>query len=159
LRSDEIRKRLHGAAPEQKLPPGAYSDAATAAVFSSLAGAVGQVSGGGHSVIADATFVDPVHRRGVAVAAQTAGVPFLGIWLDAPLPVLEARIAARAGDASDATVAVLRASARSRTIPPRNWQILDATDPSLVSRADALVRAALSFSTKAVLEAQRRPAN
>jgi predicted kinase len=35
-------------------------------------------------------------------------VPFLGLWLDAPVPVLEARLRSRRGDASDADVEVLR---------------------------------------------------
>ena len=38
LRSDEIRKRRHGVAPEQRLPQTAYSDAASEAVFGELAG-------------------------------------------------------------------------------------------------------------------------
>ena len=37
LRSDEIRKRQHGVAPEQRLPQAAYSDAASEAVFAELA--------------------------------------------------------------------------------------------------------------------------
>ena len=40
---------------------------------------------------------------------------------------LEARLASRRGDASDATVAVLRASARGRR-PPRRWHRIDATE-------------------------------
>ena len=57
-------------------------------------------------------FVDPARRAAVSDAAAAAGVPFLGVWLDAPLAVLEARIAGRRGDASDATVAVLHEAAR-----------------------------------------------
>ncbi len=128
LRSDEVRKRQHGAAPEQRLPPAAYTDAASAAVFATLTEAALEAAAGGHAVIADATFIDPAHRRAVATAARAAGVPFLGLWLDAPLPVLEARLAARTGDASDATAAVLHASVGARTIPPRTWQRLDTTD-------------------------------
>ena len=40
LRSDEIRKRQHGVAPEQRLPQAAYSDAASEAVFGDLAALV-----------------------------------------------------------------------------------------------------------------------
>ena len=145
LRSDEIRKRLHGAAPEQHLPAYAYTDAASAAVFASMAEAAGQVTAGGHAMIADATFIDPAHRHAIAAAARAAQVPFVGIWLDAPVPVLEARIAARSGDASDATPAVLRASAQAPTIPPPTWHRLDATDPALLTRTADLVRAVLSL--------------
>ena len=62
LRSDEIRKRMHGVPPEQRLPPTAYSDAASEAVFTILADMSGDVADGGHAVIADATFTDPRHR-------------------------------------------------------------------------------------------------
>ena len=40
LRSDEIRKRQHGVAPEERLPQSAYSDAASEAVFAALAALV-----------------------------------------------------------------------------------------------------------------------
>jgi predicted kinase len=46
-------------------------------------------------------------------AARAAGVPFLGVWLCAPSRILEQRIAGRGGDASDATVEVLRSAAAS----------------------------------------------
>jgi predicted kinase len=111
LRSDEIRKRQFGVPPEQRLPQAAYGDQASEAVFTALAQDVATVARAGHAVVADATFIDPRHRQPVADAAATVGAPFFGFWLTAPLPVLEARIAGRSGDASDATVAVLHAAA------------------------------------------------
>ena len=63
--------------------------------------------------MADATFIDPRDRALVQSAAAAAGVVFVGLWLEAPLPVLEQRISSRQGDASDATLAVLRAAAGS----------------------------------------------
>jgi aminoglycoside phosphotransferase family enzyme/predicted kinase len=112
LRSDEIRKRQHGVAPEQRLPESAYGPAASDAVFAELAASVAVVAGGGHAVIADAMFLRPAQRAAVEQAAAGAGVPFLGLWLTAPRDRLEARLASRTGDASDATVAVLDAMAR-----------------------------------------------
>ena len=41
---------------------------------------------------------------------SAAGARFVGFWLDAPLAELERRVVTRSGDASDATVAVLRAA-------------------------------------------------
>ena len=125
VRSDEIRKRQHGAAPEQKLPPDAYSPAASAAVFAELAVAVRTLATAGHAVVADATFMAPAHR---ALLAQSAGrTPCLGIWLHAPLAVLEARVAARRDDASDADLTVLRQAARHDP-GPGTWRAVDATD-------------------------------
>ncbi|WP_135465979.1 bifunctional aminoglycoside phosphotransferase/ATP-binding protein [Crenalkalicoccus roseus] len=135
LRSDEIRKRRHGAAPEERLPDSAYSAAASAAVFRDLFAAAAEVARGGHAVIADASFLSAADRAGIAAAAAAAGVPFTGIWLTAPAEVLRARVAARRGDASDATVAVLEA-ALARDVGPVDWTVLDAAaDPLPAARA------------------------
>lgn len=129
LRSDEIRKRLHGAAPEQRLPDSAYSAEANARTNAALLEAVRQVAETGHCAVADATFLDPAQRDAVRDAARAAGRPFLGVWLHAPMPVLEARLAARMGDASDATGAVLRRAAETPAPgTAEGWVPVDATD-------------------------------
>lgn len=139
LRSDEIRKRRHGAAPEDRLPEAAYSPAASAAVFAELFATAAGVAGGGHAVIADAAFLAPFDRAGIAAAAAAAGVPFTGLWLAAPLEVLRARVAARQGDASDATVAVLEAAAAAHgTAPPEGWVMIDAAGDALPAARAAL---------------------
>ena len=135
LRSDEIRKHMHGVPPEHRLPQSAYSEAASEAVFATLTEMVRNVANGGHAVIADATFIDPRHRAMVAAAAQGAGLRFVGLWLEAPLPLLEARIAARQHDASDATVAVLHAIG-SANPQAGDWIAVDASDA-----ASALIQA------------------
>ncbi len=126
LRSDEIRKRRHGAEPEQRLPPSAYTEENSAAVFEELMTSAEVAARGGHAVIADATFLDLAHRSMIEVAAKLAGAPFAGIWLSAPHELLEQRVAGRTGDASDATVDVLRAA-----IPndpgPVGWHPVDAS--------------------------------
>jgi aminoglycoside phosphotransferase family enzyme/predicted kinase len=127
LRSDEIRKRRFGVAPEQRLGPDAYAEPVSAAVFATLADSAATAAAGGHAVIADATFLDPAHRRLIVAAAERAGAPFIGLWLEAPLPVLEARIAARTHDASDATVAVLRAAVAGNP-GPGDWTPVDTSD-------------------------------
>ncbi len=141
LRSDEIRKRQHSVAPEQRLPQTAYGHAASEAVFAEMAALARETASGGHAVIADATFIDRRHRGAIKAAAHAAGVRFLGLWLEAPLRDLERRIAARERDASDATIAVLRASSRSS---PRagDWLAIDATEAgSAESQAREALRA------------------
>ena len=71
--------------------------------------------------------MNPAHRTMVEEAAQRACVPFQGFWLQAPLAQLEDRVAARTGDASDATVAVLHAAA-SNDPGPLDWTPIDASD-------------------------------
>jgi uncharacterized protein len=140
LRSDETRKRLHGAAPEDRLPQTAYSEAASAAVFATLAQLAAETAAAGHAVIADATFIDPRHRAMLDGAARAAGVPFLGLWLEAPIAVLEARISGRQHDASDATVDVLHAASRANP-QAGDWVAVDAGDAAnALEQARAAVR-------------------
>jgi len=138
LRSDEVRKRRNGVPPEQRLPASAYGEAESRAVFDDLHAAVAGVAAAGHVAIADATYLDPAHRR--AVRAAAGAVPFLGVWLQAPLAVLEARLAARQGDASDASVAVLRRAASGNARPPGDWLAVNAEN---AERALEAVRTAL----------------
>jgi predicted kinase len=141
LRSDELRKRLHGVAPETRLPQNAYSEAANAAVNRTLIEMARAAAVGGHAVIVDSTFLNAAMRRDLAAAARDASVPFAGVWLHAPLPVLEQRIGVRRGDASDATVAVLRRSAASDP-GAGDWTPVDTGDGDAAVRAVRLVVAA-----------------
>jgi uncharacterized protein len=127
LRSDEIRKRLHSVAPEDRLPQAAYSAEANAAVNKVLLDQVRDVADGGHAVILDATFLDPTMRLAVAAIAQDISVPFLGIWLSVPLAELERRVTFRSNDVSDATVAVLQRAATG-DIGSTDWLEVDARD-------------------------------
>jgi aminoglycoside phosphotransferase family enzyme/predicted kinase len=138
LRSDEVRKRLAGRAPEDRLPPEAYTRAATEAVYAALEEGVAMALAGGHAAIADAVFLDPAERARIEAIAAAAGVPFHGLWLEAPLGVLESRLTARRGDASDADVAVLREAA-ARDPGPITWRRLDASDPAVQDRARSLI--------------------
>ncbi len=129
LRSDEIRKRQHGVPPEQRLPPSAYRSAKSAAVFDTLTRDVETAAAMGQAVIADATFLNLAHRDMVEAAAARAGLPFVGLWLMAPKDELERRVAARTGDASDATVDVLRGAAKADP-GPRAWHAVDTSESS-----------------------------
>jgi aminoglycoside phosphotransferase family enzyme/predicted kinase len=111
LRSDEIRKRRAGLAPEQRLPEAAYAEAESRAVHAEMFAAARETLAAGYSVVLDAVFLDPAMRDGARAAAGAA--PFLGLWLEAPLDVLRARVAARRDDASDATVEVMERAARA----------------------------------------------
>jgi aminoglycoside phosphotransferase family enzyme/predicted kinase len=121
LRTDMLRKRAAGLAPEVPLPASAYTGAATDGVYAALATAAGWAIAGGTTVIADATFLDARQRAVVEVAG---GRRFHGLWLQAPQPVRIARVGARRNDASDADVAV--AAAQAAPASPPSWHCLDA---------------------------------
>jgi aminoglycoside phosphotransferase family enzyme/predicted kinase len=140
LRSDEIRKRLRGVPPQSRLPPDAYADAANAATNEAFVEQTKIAAASGHAVIADATFLDTSVRTRISAVANEVGVPFLGVWMDAPVSLLERRILSRMGDASDATVAVLRRSAGNDP-GAGDWMRVDASDGSQALNA---VRRAVS---------------
>ncbi len=132
LRSDEVRKRLLGVAPEDRLPDAAYGAAVNRRTAAALVSAMQDAVAGGHTVILDATFLGGELRDRVAAAVVAAGVPFLGVWLEAALVELERRVAARRNDASDATVAILRRAAGAGA--PTGWVRVDATDAGAAQR-------------------------
>jgi aminoglycoside phosphotransferase family enzyme/predicted kinase len=130
LRSDEIRKRQAGLAPTDRAGPSAYTPQADAAVFDEFFATAEILLRAGRAVVLDATFLRPQMRARAEAVATTAGVPFHGLWLEAPAAVLEARVAARTGDASDADVRVLR-DQLARDPGPMSWRVLDAACPTL----------------------------
>jgi predicted kinase len=127
LRSDVLRKGLAGVAATTRLDPQAYTPEAAREVYAALAEQARAVAGAGHCVIVDAVFARPDERAAIAAAAAAAGVAFTGIWLEAPPARLKARIAARKGDASDATVEVLRRQL-AYDLGPITWHRVDASD-------------------------------
>lgn len=135
LRSDEIRKRRAGVAPEARLPPEAYRSEESAAVHAEMFDCARAALAAGHAVVLDAMFLDPALR---AEAERVAGPhPFDGLWLEAQLDVLRARVAARVGDASDATVEVLERAARADP-GPIAWRCLDAAGDPVAAAFGAL---------------------
>ena len=61
----------------------------------------------GHSVILDAVFAQAGERAAATELARRTKAHFAAVWLEAPLEVLTDRLAARHGDASDATEEVV----------------------------------------------------
>jgi uncharacterized protein len=108
LRSDVTRKRLFGVASHERLPAAAYSPAAAERVFAALNAEAATALRAGYAVILDSVAARPEQRQAFAATAQAAGVPFTGLWLEAPVATMEQRIVGRRDDVSDATVAVLR---------------------------------------------------
>ena len=137
LRSDELRKRRFGLAPEDPLPPEAYTEAVSAATHEELFMIAEAALRQGHAVALDAMFLDPRHRLKAAEIAARVGVSFQGFWLEAPMEVLKSRIMARRGDASDATIAVLERAAQADP-GPIDWRRLDAAGDALAAARKAL---------------------
>lgn len=122
LRSDEIRKRQAGVAPEEHLPKSSYTEAVSQEMKAELFAGVAQAAHAGHAVIADMTFMDPLDRA--ALRQASGDTRCVGVWLQAPLSILESRVITRTGDASDADLAVLRRAAAADP-SAGDWQKID----------------------------------
>jgi aminoglycoside phosphotransferase family enzyme/predicted kinase len=130
LRSDELRKRRFGLAPEAPLPAEAYAEQVSRAIHGELFMIAEAALRQGHAVALDAMFLDPEHRRQAGQIAARIGVPFQGFWLEAPMEILKSRILARRDDASDATIAVLERAAQADP-GAIDWRRLDAAGDAL----------------------------
>ena len=107
VRSDVERKRLSGIALEERMPAGSYTPEASARTYAAMLARAERVLRAGHSAVLDAVFAREPERHAAEALAARVGVPFEGLWLDVPKEVAQARVAARQGDASDATPAVV----------------------------------------------------
>jgi predicted kinase len=125
VRSDVVRKHLMGVAESARLPASAYTQAVSERVYSRIFEVASDTLASGYSLIADAVFGTVEERQEIEKAAQRRGVAFKGLWLEGPPALLEQRIAARHGDASDATPDVLHAQLSFVSVP-QSWSPINA---------------------------------
>lgn len=138
LRTDMVRKRLFGLRPTQRLPETAYRAEISARVFGIVARRARILLEAGRTVICDGVYGEPVQRQRIEQVARELGVPFAAYWLEAPREVLERRVAARANDASDADVRVLRRQLDHIDTAAVTWRRVDAARPVEEVAADIL---------------------
>ncbi len=125
LRTDLERKWLAGVDELDRLSGDAYSDRQTRATYERVVQRAATALAAGHSVIVDGVFSTQSERTAIEAIATRADVPFRGLWLEAAPLAMRARVAARRGDASDATVAVVeRQLANAPRVP--DWVHIDA---------------------------------
>jgi hypothetical protein len=110
VRSDMERQRLVGAGKIGAAE--LYSAVGIDRTYRALAVHARTIVECGYPAIVDATFLKRRHRKRFLELARELGAPFVILRLNAPMEILEARVARRqaeAKDASEATVDVLRA--------------------------------------------------
>ena len=125
LRSDVERKRLLGVPLDQRLGADGYTRGVTGEVYRRLAAQASLVLSEGHAAVIDAVFGDQLERAMLTDVARKHGIPFSGLWLEAPLATLTARLESRTHDVSDATPRVA-ARQLERDSVPDSWAHLDA---------------------------------
>ena len=126
LRSDVLRKRLAGVAPEERLNPSAYTREASRTVYAEIDRLAGMALGSGFSVIADAVFAAEEERVAIRDVASAARCRFDGLWLVLDEEGRVARVEGRSADASDADARVAREQTRRHPETPEDWLLLDA---------------------------------
>jgi predicted kinase len=132
---------LFGVAPESRLGAEAYSDEVSRRVYGELAQRAAIVVSAGQAVIVDAVFLRSRDRTAIEDRARQIGVPFAGLWLDAPESVLVHRVTRREGDASDADASVVRAQI-GKPVDSVAWTRIDAetTEDIVLARARTALR-------------------
>jgi aminoglycoside phosphotransferase family enzyme/predicted kinase len=126
VRSDEIRKQLCGVQPLDRLGPEGYADEVSRRVYATLMARADTVVRGGSAVIADAVFARPEDRNTIQHVAANAGIPFVGLWLEAPASLLLSRVERREPDASDAGAGVVQQQL-TQPLDSIQWYRLDAS--------------------------------
>lgn len=141
LRSDLERKALFGVDEQDRLPADSYTKESSARVYAHLMRRAGLALAAGWQVIVDAVSLQSTERDALEALAASHGATFHGFWLEAPLEVLDARVAARTADASDATPSVVRTQAAGVAEKPGvNWARIDASGPLEATLAAVRVR-------------------
>jgi predicted kinase len=125
LRSDVERKHLFAVKETTRLPDEAYGEWASRETYARLARKARLALRAGHSVVIDAVHSHAFEREGAARIAAEAGVPFAGLWLQAPLDVRLRRVSGRDADASDADARVVTRQTAA-PLAQTGWRALDA---------------------------------
>jgi uncharacterized protein len=139
FRSDEIRKRICGVPAPTRLGPEGYTADVTRSVYQTLIEHADSTVRNGFTAVVDATFLQLSDREAMETVARNARVPFIGLWLEAPVQTMLDRLQGRESDASDADAGVLHSQLAQDT-GALSWHRLD----SSVS-VEALREAAVSL--------------
>lgn len=136
VRTDAIRKRLAGVPLTARLGAHGYSREMTERTYLGLYDEASAALAAGCTVIADAVFAAPGERAAIRALAARHGVPFTGLWLEAPTAVLAGRVDGRRGDVSDAGLAVVRMQA-GYDIGEIDWARIDSSGSAEATLAAA----------------------
>ena len=140
LRSDVIRKRQAGLEPTERLSASAYRPEANERVYAEITTRTATLLRAGRTVICDAVYGREDERQAIERIARELRCAFYGLWLEAPESVLEERVTARVGDASDADRTVVRAQRTSVRSDAVTWHRIRADRPLAELANDARCR-------------------
>lgn len=128
FRTDVLRKQIAGIDPYETLPAATYTPEMSQKTYAALMDHARRALAAGHAVVADAVFARPEERAAVEAVAREAGVPFHGLWLEAPPEVARKRMEERTRNVSDAGPRVLEAQL-SYDLGAITWTRIDTAQP------------------------------
>jgi uncharacterized protein len=134
LRTDVLRKRAARLSLQERAPSANYAPDRREKIYEALLAHAVAARRAGASVILDGTFVSGKARDLLRFAEGKAIHRF---WLEAPLDVRRARVAARTGDASDADIGVVLTQREPASLG-EGWRRLDAQRPPQAIAAEIL---------------------
>jgi aminoglycoside phosphotransferase family enzyme/predicted kinase len=127
LRSDVIRKRLHGVEPHVRMGADAYSEAMNRKVYGRMIADAEAVLAAGHAVVLDATFTDTQEQGAIRALGERAGAALQAFWLEADTATMIGRVEKRKGDASDADAGIIRRQIALSKEAPGGWLRVNAS--------------------------------
>jgi aminoglycoside phosphotransferase family enzyme/predicted kinase len=136
IRSDVVRKQLMNVPDTARLPETSYTPEMSRRVYERVAEIAAATLSTGFTAITDAVYGTEQEREAILEVARNANVAFDGLWLEGPPGLLEQRIAARVGDASDANALVLRFQL-DRVTQPQTWHTISAAGSAIDSLKEA----------------------
>lgn len=101
LRDDIVKKQMRGCALDQHLDDAPDSPAYEQVVYDLLRQQARTALSIGSCVIVDALFYNQAERKAIENLAYEMNVPFIGIWVDAPIEVRTERVMTRKRNPSD----------------------------------------------------------
>lgn len=101
LRDDVVKKQINGCKITEHFDPFCDTPAVEKVVYDVLRQQTKMAIESGACVIVDALFYDPKERQAIEDLAKELNVPFVGLWMDAPLSVRIERVLARQRNVSD----------------------------------------------------------
>ena len=101
LRDDIVKKQMMGLTPTQTLDKKYDTPAFEEVVYDVLRQQAKMALDTGSCVILDALFYNPSERQAAENLAYQMGIPFVGLWMDAPLSVRTERVQKRLRNPSD----------------------------------------------------------
>ncbi|MGB1026888.1 MAG: AAA family ATPase [Rhodospirillaceae bacterium] len=128
LRTDVLRKRLVGQDPYDGLGPEGYTADMSRKTYELLYAEAKRALDIGRTVVLDGVFANPLERQAAEDLARQEGVPFTGLWVEAPVDVAQDRIATRIRNPSDVTREV-RQKQEGFDLGEITWVRIDSSGP------------------------------